>query len=89
MCHPYIKGYYLADGIYLKWHIIVKTRRDPKEEKYKRFANEYEACREEVNDYLVFCSLVASFVFAPYEAMVFLANMEDHDCLRDHAQHDH
>ena len=46
--NTYNKGYYLADGIYPDWSTIVKTIRNPEEEKCKRFAKEQEACRKDV-----------------------------------------
>jgi hypothetical protein len=48
MGHPYTKGYYLADDIYLVRPIFVKTHRDPRKYKYNRFAKEQEACRKDV-----------------------------------------
>ena len=38
--HNYDKGYYLGDGIYPRWTIIVKTIPNPVEEKRKKFAEE-------------------------------------------------
>jgi hypothetical protein len=46
--HTYTKGYYLADGIYPEWPIFVKTRCNPTEEKYSRFAKKQEAYRKDV-----------------------------------------
>jgi hypothetical protein len=48
MGHPHTKEYYLADGIYPEWSVFVKTHRKPKEDKYKRFSQEQEACRKDV-----------------------------------------
>ncbi|KAI4968612.1 hypothetical protein ZWY2020_045942 [Hordeum vulgare] len=46
--HNYDKGYYLGDGIYPQWTTIVKTIPDPVEEKRRRFAQEQEGAREDV-----------------------------------------
>ncbi|KAI4965953.1 hypothetical protein ZWY2020_047363 [Hordeum vulgare] len=46
--HNYDKGYYLGDGIYPKWTTIVKTIPDPVGEKRKRFAQEQEGARKDV-----------------------------------------
>jgi hypothetical protein len=48
MGHTYTKGYYLADGIYPEWPVFVKTHREPKDEKYSRFAKEQETFRKDV-----------------------------------------
>ena len=44
----YDKPYYLADGIYPTWTIFVKTITNPDDEKKKRFANEQESARKDV-----------------------------------------
>ena len=46
--NSYDKGYYLEDGIYPDWSTIVKTNRNPDDEKCKRFAKEQAACRKDV-----------------------------------------
>ena len=46
--HNYDKGYYLGDGIYPQWTTIVKTIPNPIEEKRKRFAQEQESARKDV-----------------------------------------
>ena len=46
--HDYNKGYYLGDGIYPKWTIIVKTIPNPVGEKRKRFAQEQKSARKDV-----------------------------------------
>ena len=44
----YDKGYYLGDGIYPKWTTVVKTIPNPVGEKRKRFAQEQESARKDV-----------------------------------------
>ena len=46
--HNYDKGYYLGDGIYPQWTTIVKTIPNPVGEKRKRFAQEQESARKDV-----------------------------------------
>jgi hypothetical protein len=46
--NPYDKGYYLADGIYLSRATFVKTVRNLADEKCKRFAEEQEAAKKDV-----------------------------------------
>ena len=46
--HNYNKGYYLADGIYPQWTTIVKTIPNPEGEKRKRFSQEQESARKDV-----------------------------------------
>ena len=46
--HNYDKGYYLGDSIYPQWNTIVKTIPDPVGEKRKRFAQEQESARKDV-----------------------------------------
>jgi hypothetical protein len=48
MGHTYTKGYYLVDDIYLELPVFMKTRCDTKEEKYRWFTEEQEACRKDV-----------------------------------------
>ncbi|XP_019173883.1 PREDICTED: uncharacterized protein LOC109169455 [Ipomoea nil] len=44
----YHTGYYLADGIYLKWSTLVQTIHEPRGPKKKLFAMMQEACRKDV-----------------------------------------
>ena len=46
--HNYDKGYYLGDGIYPQWTTTVKTIPNPVEEKRKRFSQEQESARKDV-----------------------------------------
>ncbi|KAK9993908.1 hypothetical protein SO802_023611 [Lithocarpus litseifolius] len=46
--HEYTMGYYLADGIYLKWSTFVKTFPSPRGQKNKLFAKAQEANRKDV-----------------------------------------
>jgi hypothetical protein len=58
MGHTYTKDYYLADGIYPEWCVFVKTHRNPKKEKYHRFAKEQEVCRKNV-EASIWCSTIS------------------------------
>ncbi|CAL5441083.1 unnamed protein product [Camellia sinensis] len=46
--HAYTMGYYLADGIYPRWAMIVKTISQPQGAKRQLFARIQEACRKDV-----------------------------------------
>ena len=46
--HNYDKGYYLGDGIYPQWTTIVKTIPNLVLENRKRFAQEQESARKDV-----------------------------------------
>src|SRR4051812_24627511 len=47
--HEYNKGYYLADDIYPRWPVFVKTISNPVPgEKYTYFVKCQEACRKDV-----------------------------------------
>jgi hypothetical protein len=46
--HAYTKGYYLADGIYLKWLTFVKTIHDPFTKKKSWFAKRHESCKKDI-----------------------------------------
>ncbi|XP_024164645.1 uncharacterized protein LOC112171740 [Rosa chinensis] len=44
----YTNGYYLADGIYLRWSTFVKTISNPRTEEEKHFCKKQEAYRKDV-----------------------------------------
>jgi len=44
----YKMGYYLADGIYLEWQIMIKTISDPQNEKQGNYAKQQEGRRKDV-----------------------------------------
>ncbi|XP_020266509.1 uncharacterized protein LOC109841996 [Asparagus officinalis] len=46
--HEYNMGYYLADGIYPEWSILVKTIPAPRGNKHKYFAQQQESARKDV-----------------------------------------
>lgn len=46
--YHYTHGYYLGDGIYLKWSTIVKTMPHPLSSKQRLFAREQESQRKDV-----------------------------------------
>ena len=46
--HDYTMGYYLANDIYPKWAIFVKTIPSPQGQKRKLFVAAQEACRKDV-----------------------------------------
>ncbi|KAH9780955.1 nuclease [Citrus sinensis] len=46
--NEYNMGYYLADGIYLKWSTLVQTIHNPRGPKKKLFAMKQEACWKDV-----------------------------------------
>jgi hypothetical protein len=46
--HHYNKGYYLADGIYPQWTTLVKTIPNLVGEKRKRFTQQQESARKDV-----------------------------------------
>ena len=41
-------GYYLADGIYLKWSTLLQTIHNPRGPKKKLFAMKQEECQKNV-----------------------------------------
>jgi hypothetical protein len=73
--HPYTKGYHLANGIHPPWSTLVKTICKPKDKKESKFTNEQQAPRKDVER--TFGVLQSRCV-----------DVEGHDCLCDHAQHD-
>jgi len=44
----YKMGYYLADGIYPEWQILMKTISEPQSEKQKLYAKRQESRRKDV-----------------------------------------
>ncbi|XP_028087033.1 uncharacterized protein LOC114287787 [Camellia sinensis] len=46
--HAYTMGYYLTDGIYPRWAMIVKTISQPQGLKRQLFARMHEACQKDV-----------------------------------------
>ncbi|XP_050379941.1 uncharacterized protein LOC126797343 [Argentina anserina] len=47
----YTNGYYLADGIYLRWSTFVKTISNPRTDEDKHFSKKQEAYRKDVERY--------------------------------------
>jgi hypothetical protein len=79
--HEYNKGYYLADGIYPRWAIFVKTITDAVPGGIKSwFAKCHEAYRKDVDH--AFDVLQARFVVVRFPA---LTDVEDHECMCHHA----
>jgi hypothetical protein len=46
--HEYNMGYYLADGIYPEWAILVKTIQNPESRAEAEFAKAQEAARKDI-----------------------------------------
>jgi len=51
--HMYKMGYYLADGIYPEWHILMKTIPDPQTPKQSLYAKRQESWRKDAEQALV------------------------------------
>jgi hypothetical protein len=86
--YAYNKGYYLPDGIYLRWTTFMKTITGamPGGKKYL-FVKCQEACRKDVER--AFGVLLIHCCPVPYTYMVKKSNVGDHECMCHHAQHDH
>jgi hypothetical protein len=61
--HPYNKCYYLANGIYPKWSIFVKTIREPTEEKIEGLLSDRKHAGRMWSVHLV-CSNLGGLLFA-------------------------
>jgi hypothetical protein len=65
--HKCTNGYYLTDGIYLRWSTFVKTISSPTAGKRAWVAQCHEACRKYVEG--AFGMLQARFSIVPYHAL--------------------
>ncbi|GKF61538.1 ALP1-like protein [Tanacetum coccineum] len=47
---PYKRGYYLTDGIYLQWYVLIKSIKNPGTDDHKRilYKTKREAARKDV-----------------------------------------
>jgi hypothetical protein len=70
--HAYTKGYYLANGIYLKWLTFVKTIRDPFTKKKSWFAKRHESCKKDIEQ--AFGVLQSRFAIVRYLAFQWSTN---------------
>ena len=70
----YKMGYYLADGIYPEWQILMKTISEPQSEKQKLFAKRQESRRKDVERGFGGIQ-VCLFFFIPYFFDCHLSNI--------------
>ncbi|XP_010233156.1 uncharacterized protein LOC100845782 [Brachypodium distachyon] len=86
--HVYNKGYYLADGIYPRWSTFVKTISNAPEEQDLGLRCNRKHAERMSSGHLVCCRLDL-----PSSGTLFSLGRKircgSHDCLCDHAQHDH
>jgi hypothetical protein len=68
----YKMGYYLADGIYPEWQILMKTISEPQSEKQKLFAKRQEVAGKTSREDLVEYRFVCFFLFLIFLIVIYL-----------------
>jgi hypothetical protein len=79
MGHIYIKGYYLADGIYPEWPIFVKTHRNPLRRNTVGLRTNKRLAENMWSEHSMFFSLVGPLFVTQLSSGVF-SRCGGHDC---------